>query len=388
MKKIFTKDLILVMTGGFFYMMCPMMTTPLVAGYAQSLGSQGIAMGLIAGAMNMCSLVMRPFAGNMADIFSKYRLAFAGGIIMCIACLGYMHGSVQALLVSRIIHGIGFSLCSVAMATWFSGMLPKEKMGSGIGLYGTMNALSMAIAPVIGIQIQQHFGYRASFAAAVTVTVILMIIIQFVGDRGETEVPVEERMERMKKVSVVDKNAAPVVPVIMMFAIPYFAIQTFIVSYIGERGLDADASLFFPVYSAVLLVMRIGMGPLFDRKPFGFFMWFCSACSFTGIMSLTFMKGNGLLLLAAVAMAGGYGVMCSVAQSTAIILAGPEKRGLANSTYYIGLDMGMVGGPVIGGLLYDHVKPEMFYPVFLFTIVIAMAVYFISLRNVNREKDI
>lgn len=40
-------------------------------------------------------------------------------------------------------------------------------------------------------------------------------------------------------------------------------------------------------------------------------------------------------LYAALFMAGGYGIMCSVCQSTAILLAGPEHRGLANSTYYI-----------------------------------------------------
>lgn len=40
-------------------------------------------------------------------------------------------------------------------------------------------------------------------------------------------------------------------------------------------------------------------------------------------------------LYAALFMAGGYGIMCSVCQSTAILLAGPERRGLANSTYYI-----------------------------------------------------
>ena len=33
-------------------------------------------------------------------------------------------------------------------------------------------------------------------------------------------------------------------------------------------------------------------------------------------------------------------------------MRGKEKRGLANSTYYIGLDLGMTLGPLIGGALY------------------------------------
>ena len=54
---------------------------------------------------------------------------------------------------------------------------------------------------------------------------------------------------------------------------------------------------------------------------------------------LTFMENNVLMILAAVFMAGGYGIMCSVCQSTAMLLVGREKRGIANSTYYIGLDL-------------------------------------------------
>lgn len=71
-------------------------------------------------------------------------------------------------------------------------------------------------------------------------------------------------------------------------------------------------------------------------------------------------------------MAGGYGIICSVAQSTAILMAGKGKRGLANSTYYIGLDMGMALGPLLGGVIYGELNVKYFYMVFLFTIPIIL----------------
>ena len=72
--------------------------------------------------------------------------------------------------------------------------------------------------------------------------------------------------------------------------------------------------------------------------------------------------------------------MCSVSQSTAMLLADKEQRGLANSTYYIGLDLGMTLGPAIGGMLYGHVPIALFYPVLLITLPLAALVYFICRR--------
>lgn len=81
--------------------------------------------------------------------------------------------------------------------------------------------------------------------------------------------------------------------------------------------------------------------------------------------------------------AGGYGMMCSACQSKAILLAGEGKRGLANSTYYIGLDLGMSLGPMLGGVLYGNVSIQMFYPVLALTVPLGLAVYRINRRSLS-----
>lgn len=90
------------------------------------------------------------------------------------------------------------------------------------------------------------------------------------------------------------------------------------------------------------------------------------------------------MFFAAAFMAGGYGIMCSVSQSTAMLLADKEQRGLANSTYYIGLDLGMTLGPAIGGMLYGHVPIALFYPVLLITLPLAGAGVF-HMPQVQRD---
>ncbi len=63
-------------------------------------------------------------------------------------------------------------------------LLPRDRIGSGMDLYGTMNAMAMAISPAIGVSLYQHLGYHQAFALSTAFALMTMIIIQFVHDKG------------------------------------------------------------------------------------------------------------------------------------------------------------------------------------------------------------
>ena len=390
-QKICTKDIILVLTATFFYMSSPMLVTPLITGFTESIGASAAVMGFVGGLMNLCSLFCRPLAGNLADRMSKYRVSLIGAVFMTTACAGYIFAPNQAVVVaSRIINGIGFACCSVCMASWMSNMLPREKIGSGMGLYGTMNALGMAVAPAIGVSIYQRFGYRTAFCVALAFSVAMIIVIQFIREKGEPEKtgsavrPGSER-EDTPKFRIADVNVLPVAFIIMLFAIPYCATQSFLVTYVEVKHLNVAVSMFFPAYAAVLIVMRLALRGFFDKLPFGVFLLAGSISEFLAILLLAVMRSNLTMILASVFLAGGYGVMSSVCQSTAILLAGRGRRGLANSTYYIGLDLGMTLGPMIGGALYGSLDIRLFYPVLMLTMPLAGVVYLASGKKIREN---
>ena len=379
----YPKDIMLVLAATFFYMSSPMLVTPLITGFAESIGATAAVMGFVGGLMNLVSLFCRPLAGNLADRLSKYKVSFIGAVFMTAACVGYIFAPDEAfLVVSRIINGFGFACCSVCMSTWMSNMLPVEKVGSGMGVYGTMNALGMALAPAIGVSVYQKFGYRTAFVIALVFSVAIMIVIQFIGDKGEPE---ETLTEEKKHFELIDVRVIPISFIIMLFAIPYCATQSFLVTYAEVRELTVTVSMFFPFYAAVLIILRLTLRNLFDKLPFGVFLGAGCGCELIAVLLLAVMQNNLMMFLAAAFLAGGYGIMSSVCQSTAILLAGKEKRGLANSTYYIGLDLGMTLGPMIGGALYGGLDIRLFYPVLMVTMPLALVVYFAAMRNRQRN---
>ena len=384
--KIYSKDIILVLAASFFYMASPMLVTPLITGFSGSIGASAALMGLVGGMMNLVSLFCRPLAGNLADRISKYKLSFIGAVFMTLACVGYIFAPNEAVVViARIINGFGFACCSVCMATWMSDMLPKDKIGSGMGFYGTMNALAMAVAPAIGVSAYQTFGYRASFVIALVFSVAIIAVIQFIGDKGEPEKEPVSTDEEQKRIELIDVKVIPIALIIMLFAIPYCATQSFLVTYTETRGLHIFVSLFFPAYAVVLIVLRLSLRNLFDKLPFQVFLLAGIVSELMAILLFTLMNNNVIMILASCFLAGGYGVMSSVCQSTAILLAGKGKRGLANSTYYIGLDLGMTLGPFIGGILYGGLDIKWFYPVLMMTMPLAGAVYCFNRKKLKGE---
>lgn len=379
----YSRDILLILAASFFYNCSTVMVTPLIAGFTESLGAGAALMGFIGGAMSICSLLCRPVVGNLTDRISKYHLAFAGAIAIIVACVGYVVSVSPVMVMAfRILHGLGFACCSVCLSTWMSDLLPREKVGSGMGLYGTMNALGMAVAPAVGVNVCDALGYRVTFAIAVACGVMTLITIQFVKDRDE---PDPAAAGRGRGLAVIEPKAAPVAVIMMLFTIPYYATQSFLVTYTQARGIVVTVGMFFPVYAVVLLALRLSLRSLFDRKPFRFFLLVCSASALVGICSLWAMRGNGLMFLAAAGMAGGFGVMCSVSQSTSILMAGPGKRGLANSTYYVGIDLGMALGPILGGVLYGNLDLSLFYPVLAVTVPLGLAVYAVTRKVFQRE---
>lgn len=380
--RVFSKDAVLVLVASFFYMSCPMIVTPIITGFTGMLGGTGFVMGVIGGLVNLVSLGCRPVAGNLADKMDEYHLALAGSGLMLIGCIGYcMAPSILVLVLARVINGIGYTCCSVSMSTWLSILLPKDKIGSGMGLYGTVQALGMAVAPAFGIKIQSMFGYRAVFVVAVLFALVTILVTLLIRNHGIEDHSGEEPCR--KGLQIIDGKVVPIALIVMLFTIPYLATQSFLISYVEKKGIAVDTALFFPLYAVVLVALRSGFRNYFDKVPYRRFLFISMVSSVLALLSLNFMTSDLLMIAAAVFMAGGYGIMCSVSQAGAILLAGPGRRGIANSTYYVGIDLGAALGAIIGGILYGSVDINLFYVVLLLCPVLCFVTYLVFRKELR-----
>lgn len=385
-KSIYSKDVVLVMAASFFFMFSTMFVNPLINGYAKKLGASSAFAGVIVGIMSIAAMFLRPVAGNLTDKFSKYRLSLIGGVLILIGVLGYIFTpSSGLLLLFRLINGTGYVLCTVCMTTWLAFLVPRQHVGEAMGFYGLMNALAMALAPAISINIYQKIGYRESLIAAAIAAFLMIVAIQFVGNHA---LPLKKKGQTQKKhFKIIQMNVLPVAILTTLFGMPYFITQADIVTYVEQRHLTVAVGSYFLIYALVLLVIRIGLKRYFDTVRFGVWFWLSLVSTAAYIFLLAVMNNNWQMALAAAGMALGYGIIYSVLQSTALLLAPIEEQGLASSTFYLGLDVAMSFGPMISGVVDSVLPVKYFYWVDLVLVPPMLVVYFIWRKRLNGAID-
>lgn len=373
------------MAASFFFMFSTMFVNPLINGYAKELGASSAFAGIIVGIMSLAAMFLRPVAGNLTDKFSKYRLSFIGGVLIFIGVIGYVLTlSSGWLLLFRLINGTGYVLCTVCMTTWLAFLVPRQHVGEAMGFYGLMNALAMALAPAVSINIYQKIGYRTSLLASAVSALLMIVAIQFVGDHA---LPKKRVRTQKKSFKIIQFNVLPVAILTTLFAIPYFVTQADIVTYVEQKHLTVAVGSYFLIYAVVLLIIRVGLKRYFDTVRFGVWFWLSLVSTAAYIILLAIMNNDWQMALAAALMASGYGIIYSVLQSTALLLAPIEEQGLASATFYLGLDIAMAFGPMISGVIDSALPIEWFYPVELVLVPLILVVYFIWRKRLNGAID-
>ena len=380
-EKVYTRDVCLIMVAAFFYMFCSMSAVPLVAGYAGTIGASGVVMGIVSALASGIAVVCRPITGNLSDKTKKIHLIIFGCTLMFAACLGYvLVPNLWFLVVMRCLHGVGYAFCSVGMSTWVTMLLPKNKMGSGLGVYGTINALAMAIAPTVGIRAKALWGYKATFLIAGGSVLLALALSLMVKDKG-VPVPKEATDQKRPSRKLVYLPVLPIALALCLISIPYTANKSFLVSYVDSTGLNVRPDLFFSVYAIALVAFRLTLKKQYDKVSYSTFLLLCSFAMIGAMASLYFMCGIPLMLLGSVFMAGSYGIMFSVSQSATATAAPADQRGIAMGTYYLGLDFGSTLGPIIGGYLYGNIALQWFYPLLSVFAVMCIGMYFICRKR-------
>lgn len=381
-EKTFSRDAILALIGAFCYISCATMAMPITAGFTKSLGGSAELMGFMTGLMYLVSLCMRPVAGNMADKFSKAKLTIVGSGLMALSNFAYaMAPNLVVLTTARIVCGIGYAACTVALSTWFSMLVPSNKVGKAMGIYGTMQAISMAIVGKVAVSVTNLTNERTAFVISGLFAVITFALSFVIKDRGN---PIVNNQTTKKKIRLLDLNVLPVALILMLFTIPYNATQGLIKDYVLERNFLVDAGWFITMYAIFLIVLRIGFRNFFDKVRYRNFLFISLVSSLVSMTCLNFVNNYFFMGIAALCMAGGYGIMCSVTQATAIKLAGgKENRGVANSTYYMGFDAGMALGPTIGGIIMGNFDITLFYPILMLCSVLAFGIYLFNRKKID-----
>lgn len=357
------------------------MTNVLIPKYTYSLGGTPVIVGFIASSFAYTALLLKVFAAPAIDTFNKKNILGSAILVMAVAYLGYsLSGSIKSVLAFRLIQGAGqaFSAtCCLALAT---DMLPRDRIGTGIGYYSVAQAVCQSIGPSVGLWMVGAFGYKVTFlfcSGIMTLAAVMAFMLH-------------TRFTRTKRFSVrvqgiVAKEA--VIPACLMFflCMAYYNVTAFLVIYAEMQGIEGNTGFFFTVYAITLLVSRPLVGRMSDK--YGTVKVIIPAmCCFALAFILIGTAGSlAVLLVAAFVSAFGYGACQPAVQTLCMKSVPKEKRGAGSTTNYIGQDAGNLVGPVVAGYVVEKFGYHTMWFVMIIPVFIAMLIVILNRKTIARN---
>lgn len=373
---LWTRDFILVCLANLTIFLGFQMLLPTLPLYVEHLGGDAAMAGLVIGVFTVSAVLIRPFAGLALDVYGRKAVYLAGLMIFLLSSLAYSWAPTVAVLLGiRFIHGFGWGGASTAGGTIASDMIPKQRLGEGMGYYGLAATLSMAVAPAAGLYVIGSFGFTTLFvisAAFGLTTFFLGSVIRYekiagAGQRG----------------ALFERSAMR--PSLVMFFVTstYGAVVSFIALYGAQKGI-ANIGIFFTVYAVFLTAIRPAAGILMDRRGFNVVIIPGIVCIAAAMLVLSQAQALWMFLLAGVIYGLGFGTVQPGMQALAVHNVPPNRRGAANATFYSSFDLGIGIGATLWGFVSKLTDYSQMY---LFAVIPALIALVIYVILSNRESS-
>jgi len=386
-QNLWTRDFVLIMGVNLFIFVGFQMLMPTLPVYAVKLGGADTMAGLVVGIFTISSVLTRPLAGRALDIYGRKGIYLLGLAIFVVSVLAYNWvPTLLVLMLFRFVHGVGWGASGTAASTIASDIIPKPRLGEGMGYFGLTSTLAMAIAPALGLFLEEHYGFSSLFfisALSATMAVLLALLLRY-RDPVSKNIPRPGQQGSRGRVGLLERTALRPAAVVFLVTMTYGAVVSFLALYAKDLGV-ANVGPFFSLYALTLMLIRPLSGRLADRKGFAIIM----VPGLVGIVAalLVIAGAHSLLplLVAAVLYGFGFGAVQPSLQAMAVMHVPSFRRGAANATFLTGFDLGIGIGSMLWGGVAAAVGYSRMYLVAIIPAVLALIIFLV--QNSNRPRS-
>ena len=401
--KIFTIDFFLIFGALLFtaLVMYALMST--VTEYATSMGTSATIAGLVSGIYIFGGLCSRIYSANALERRDWKKLAIIFLSIHFLACIFYFFANnVTLLLIVRFIHGLGFGASANAIVTIASAILPKKRFGEAFGYFMLGTTIAVGLGPYISGFFYDNWGSIGSFSLATSfaflglLCIILLDISKYdIKHNDEIENPIDDsdissnisNLEEKGTIRrVIDKIfEVPAIPVSLftgLTSLGYVSILSFYRLYAVEVDLVGAFSLFFIIYSIVLVASRPIAGRIQDNYGDRIICFTGIIAQAIGLFLIAWMPSTITVFICAVCAALGFGTLNSACTAIVTRDTTANRRPYAISTFFIFCDGTMGFGPALLGSFVSAASG--YAPVYFissFITLLALPIAFFALKK-------
>jgi MFS family permease len=374
-----------------FYLM--LSVTPM---YAAAVGAGNTGAGLVTGVLLLGTVAAELAAPVLMQRFGYWAMLLTGALLLGVPALALLPGGSLAVIVTvSVVRGFGFGLCTVMTGALTAALLPPERRGEGLGLFGIVATAPGIAALPAGVWIAGHAGLAV--VAALTAATALVPLAAFPwlsrrgGHRGAarpgtapgTEQPGTEQPGTGRPDGLLAGLRQPgQLRPVLIFAASTVAggvVVSFLPLATGVPGNVAAAGLLAQALTAT--VSRWWAGRRGDRAGHARLLVPALAIASAGMITMIWLTAPAAVIAGMCLFGVGFGI-CQ--NATFALMNGrmpASGLGTASALWNLAYDAGYGAGPIGFGLVVGHTG----YPAaFALTAVLMLAV----LPAARRERSV
>ncbi|HEX6753502.1 MAG TPA: MFS transporter [Solirubrobacterales bacterium] len=312
-----------------------------------------VAVGIVIGSYAITGLLLRPFAGRLADHRGRKPTVLLGSILVAIGGFMYLLPlGVPGLIAARLLLGAGEGTVFTASSAWVVDLAPLSRRGRLIGLYGLSVWAGLSIGPLVGELLLNASGYTVVWLFAGAVPLLGAVIATRLPDPFHSTPHPEEEHH-----SLIEREAIRPGIALALASIGYATIAAFVVLHLDARGVGHGAAVFGAFATMVVLTRLIG-GDLPDRVGAARVAIVAASVEAIGLATLGFAQSIPVALAGALAMGAAFSLLYPSLSLIVVSRVSETRRGAALGTFTAFFDAGIGLGAPIAGLIAAVISYE------------------------------
>jgi len=327
------------------------------------LGEGDVAVGIVVGSYAVTGLLLRPFAGRLADRRGRKSTVLLGSFLVAVAGFLYLLPlGIPGLIGARLLLGAGEGAVFTAGSAWIVDIAPPERRGRVIGLYGLAVWSGLSIGPLVGEVLLNVSGYTAVWLFAGAAPLVGALIALRLPDPFHPK-PAEDEHHPLIAREAIRPGTA-----LALASLGYATVASFVVLHLDARGVGHGAVV-FGVFATMVVLTRLIGGDLPDRVGPLRVAIAAAVVEAVGLATMGVAQSLTVAIAGALAMGAAFSLLYP---SLSLIVVGrvPEtRRGAALGTFTAFFDAGIGFGAPLAGIAAALTNYE---GAFLFSAAIAL----------------
>jgi predicted MFS family arabinose efflux permease len=333
-----------------FYLL--LSVTPMCAAAAGA-GSAGA--GLVTGVLLLGTVAAELAAPILMRRYGYWSMLATGTLLLGVPALALLPGGSLVVIVAvSVVRGLGFGLCTVMTGALTAALLPPERRGEGLGLFGVVATAPGIAALPGGVWLAGHAGMATVIVMATATALVPLTVFPWLVGRPGSHKAASAGTGSPDGLLAGLRQAGQLRPFLIFAASTVAAgvVVSFLPLATGVSGNVAAAGLLVQALTAT--ISRWWAGRRGDRTGHARLLVPALAIASVGMITMIWLASPAAVLAGMCLFGIGFGIVQNATFVLMIDRMPASGLGTASALWNLAYDAGYGAGPALFGLLVIH----------------------------------